>query len=224
MTLPNDDNADEIRLQLPCCVGERYGPPLTALDGAAAPSSSTPIRITTDIQTSGRIKSITSPSHADNVSETRYPTHLGRPSRRRSTVQFQSSTFLDRDFILVIRADGLDESRCFAELHRDPEGIRSDTIAMQLTIVPNFQLPPVKGQEYIFLVDRSGSMSGARIETAKRFVYKLETTKIQPMTRLVLWNCCCECCHTRKRSSISSVLGPITTVYGPPVKPTTRTR
>ncbi|KAJ7837185.1 hypothetical protein B0H14DRAFT_3870521 [Mycena olivaceomarginata] len=168
MTLPNDDNADEIRLQLPCCVGERYGPPLTALDGAAAPSSSTPIRITTDIQTSGRIKSITSPSHADNVSETRYPTHLGRPSRRRSTVQFQSSTFLDRDFILVIRADGLDESRCFAELHRDPEGIRSDTVAMQLTIVPNFQLPPVKGQEYIFLVDRSGSMSGARIETAKR--------------------------------------------------------
>ncbi|KAJ7356809.1 von Willebrand factor type A domain-containing protein [Mycena albidolilacea] len=168
MTLPNDDNADEIRLQLPCCVGERYGPPLTALDGAAAPSSSTPIRITIDIQTSGRIKSITSPSHADNVSETRYPTHLGRPSRRRSTVQFQSSTFLDRDFILVIRADGLDESRCFAELHRDPEGIRSDTVAMQFTIVPNFQLPPVKGQEYIFLVDRSGSMSGARIETAKR--------------------------------------------------------
>ncbi|KAF8213635.1 hypothetical protein K438DRAFT_1661860 [Mycena galopus ATCC 62051] len=168
MTLPNDDNADEIRFQLPCCVGERYGPPLTALDGAAAPSSSTRIRITTDIQTSGRIQSITSPSHADSISETKYPTHLGRASRRRSTVQFQSSTYLDRDFILVVRAEGLDAPRCFAELQRDPEGRRSDTVAMQFTIVPNFELPPIEGQEYIFLVDRSGSMGNARIETAKR--------------------------------------------------------
>ncbi|KAJ6626917.1 von Willebrand factor type A domain-containing protein [Mycena sp. CBHHK59/15] len=167
MTLVNDDNADEIRFQLPMCVGERYGPPLTALDGAAAPSSTTRIRITTDVQTSGRIQSITSSSHSDEISETKYPTHLGRPSRRRSTVKFRSSTFLDRDFVLVVRADDLDSPRCFAELQRDPRGKHSDTVAMQFTIVPNFKLPPVTGQEYIFVVDRSGSMSGARIETAK---------------------------------------------------------
>ncbi|KAF7324345.1 hypothetical protein MVEN_02647200 [Mycena venus] len=168
MTLPNDDNADEIRFQLPCCVGERYGPSLTALDGAAAPSSSTVIRITADVQTSGRIQSITSPSHAYSISEIKYPTHLGRPSRRRSTVRFRSSTYLDRDFVLIVRADDLDAPRCFAELQRDPEGKHSDTVAMQFTIVPNFQLPSVEGQEYIFLVDRSGSMAGLRIETAKR--------------------------------------------------------
>ncbi|KAJ7604890.1 von Willebrand factor type A domain-containing protein [Mycena polygramma] len=168
MTLVNDNNADEIRFQLPSCVGERYGPPLVALEDAVAPSSSTPIRITLDVQTSGRITAITSPSHSDSIQETKYPTHLGRRSRRRSTVRFRSSTFLDRDFVLVVRADGLDEPRCFAELLRDPEGRRSDTVAMQFTIVPNFKLPPVEGQEYIFLVDRSGSMSGPRIETAKR--------------------------------------------------------
>ncbi|KAJ7151532.1 von Willebrand domain-containing protein [Mycena filopes] len=168
MTLVNDDNADEIRFQLPMCVGERYGPPLTAMDGAAAPSSSTRIRITADIQTSGRIQSITSPSHFNGISETKYPTHLGRQSRRRSTVRYRSSSYLDQDFVLVVRAEDLDAPRCFAELQRDPEGRHSDTVAMQFTIVPNFKLSPVAGQEYIFLVDRSGSMSGARIETAKR--------------------------------------------------------
>lgn len=177
MTLPNENNADEIRFQLPMCVGERYGPPLTALDGASAPSSSTCIRITADIQTSGRIQGIMSPSHSESIEETRYPTHLGRPSRRRSTVRYRSPTYLDRDFVLLVRADGLDEPRCFAELLRDPEGRRSDTVAMQFTIVPNFKLPSVEGQEYIFVVDRSGSMSGAPIETAKRFVALLHVPK-----------------------------------------------
>ncbi|KAJ7630477.1 hypothetical protein FB45DRAFT_1027697 [Roridomyces roridus] len=165
MTLANDDNVDEIRLQLPSYVGERYGPPLPGLEEAIAPSSSTRIRITTEIQTSGRIQSITSPSHPDEIVETRYKTHLGRPSRRRSTVRFVSSTFLDRDFVLVVQAEGLDEPRCFAELNRTPN--RSDTLALQFTIVPNFKLPPVAGQEYIFLIDRSGSMVGPRIDTAK---------------------------------------------------------
>lgn len=168
MTLPNDDNADEIRFQLPMCVGERYGPALPSLEGAAAPTSATRIRMSIDIQTSGRIQSITSPSHTDKISETKYPTHLGRPSRRRSTVKFRSSAFLEQDFILIVRADGLDSPRCFAELQRDPTGKHSDTLAMQFTLVPNFKLPPVAGQEYIFVVDRSGSMAGARIETAKR--------------------------------------------------------
>ncbi|KAJ7022030.1 hypothetical protein C8F04DRAFT_1139174 [Mycena alexandri] len=168
MTLVNDDNADEIRFQLPMCVGERYGPPLTALDGAAAPSASTRIRITADIQTSGRIQSITSPSHFDSITETKYPTHLDRPSRRRSTIRYRSTNYLDQDFVLVVRAEDLDAPRCFAELQHDPEGKHSDTVAMQFTIVPNFKLPPVAGQEYIFLVDRSGSMGGSRIETAKR--------------------------------------------------------
>ncbi|KAF7319883.1 hypothetical protein MKEN_00771500 [Mycena kentingensis (nom. inval.)] len=166
MTLPNDDNADETRFQLPMFVGERYGPPLPALANAAAPSETTRIRITVEIQTSGRIQGITSPSH--EFTETAYKTHLGRPSRRRTTVRYRSPTFMDKDFVLVVRADGLDEPRCFAELQRDPSGKHSDTVAMQLSLIPKSKLPPVAGQEHIFLVDRSGSMSGQRMETAKR--------------------------------------------------------
>ncbi|KAJ7071390.1 von Willebrand factor type A domain-containing protein [Mycena amicta] len=165
MVLPNE-NTDEIRFQLPSCVGERYGPPLTALVGASAPSSSTRIRIAFEIQTSGRIQSITSPSH--QITESAYKTHLNRPSRRRTMVRYRSATFLEKDFVLVIQAEGLDEPRCFAELQSDKSGRHSDTVAMQLSLVPRFKLPPVVGQEYIFLVDRSGSMAGARIETAKR--------------------------------------------------------
>ncbi|KAF7306502.1 hypothetical protein MIND_00441500 [Mycena indigotica] len=166
LTLPNDANTDEVRFQLPMCVGERYGPPLPALVGAAAPSSSTRIRITMEIQTNGTIQSITSPSH--QITQSAHKKSSNRPSRRRITVKYRSHSYLENDFVVVVRADGLDDPRCFAELQRDPTGRHSDTVAMQITLVPRFKLQTVVGQEYIFLVDRSGSMAGGRIETAKR--------------------------------------------------------
>ena len=71
-----------------------------------------------------------------------------------------SSGFLTQDVILVITANGLDGPRCFVEAH--PE---HDTVAMGLTFVPRFKLPDVpSGMEYIFLVDRSGSMQGGNIK------------------------------------------------------------
>ncbi|KAH7889185.1 hypothetical protein F5I97DRAFT_1842335 [Phlebopus sp. FC_14] len=39
---------------------------------------------------------------------------------------------------------------------------------MQLTLVPSFELPRIPSQEYIFVMDRSGSMDGLPMETAKR--------------------------------------------------------
>ncbi|CAK5265029.1 unnamed protein product [Mycena citricolor] len=167
MTLMNDDYADEIRFQMPMCVGERYGPPPSALEGASDPSSSTRIRITAHIQTSGTIDHITSPSHPNEITQSRYETGLGRASRRRVTVNYRSKNFLECDFVLVVRAEGLDEPRCFAELYRDPKGRHSDTLALQFTVVLNKKLPSVSRQEFVFVVDRSGSMGGARIETAK---------------------------------------------------------
>lgn len=167
MSLMNDDNADEIRFQLPMCVGERYGEPIPELQDASAPSAQTRVRVTADIQTSGRIKSISSPSHSDELTETRYPTHVGRPSRRRTTVKYRSSSFLERDFVLIVSAENLNKPRCFAELEGNPEESDAATLAMQLTIIPNFDLASISTQEYVFLIDRSGSMSGSRIDTAK---------------------------------------------------------
>ncbi|KAF5354538.1 hypothetical protein D9758_011228 [Tetrapyrgos nigripes] len=195
VTLMNNDLADEIRFFLPMYVAERYGPPQAGLQGADTPSlgSRTRLRIQVDIQTSGQIQSISSPSHSssdDDLSIERYPTHLSRPSRRRIKVKFRSSTFLDRDFILLVRAKGLDAPRCFAEIRNDSDSELLDqnqdrdrdrsrtrsrngpqsscTLAVQLTIVPKAVLPPIPSQEYIFLLDRSGSMAGKSIETAKR--------------------------------------------------------
>jgi hypothetical protein len=167
MSLANDDNPDQVRFQLPMSIGERYGTPPPELMSTFAPDAQTRVKITVQLQTSGRIQDIASPSHPNDISETRYPTNLGRPSRRRSTVKFQPRSFLDRDFVLIIHAEGLDSPRCFAELYQDPEN-REHTIAMQLTIIPKFDLPPINVQEYIFVVDRSGSMHGGRIKMAKR--------------------------------------------------------
>ncbi|KAJ4499292.1 von Willebrand factor type A domain-containing protein [Lentinula lateritia] len=165
MNLMNEDT-DQIRFYLPMHVGQRYGELPLELVGSSQASPKTRVRITTDIQTSGRILKIDSPSHAGEIISSQYPTHLNRPSRRRATVKFKSKTFLNCDFVLIIEAEKLDSPRCFAELEGDPD--RKASLALQLAIVPKFNLVSNRPQEYIFVVDRSGSMANARIETAKR--------------------------------------------------------
>ncbi|KAF4572545.1 hypothetical protein EYR36_007053 [Pleurotus pulmonarius] len=173
MTLLNDDNVDEIRFQLPQHVGNRYGTPPAALNDAAGTSTSTRIRISIDIQTSGRLHSAISPSHGQDIKEKRYPTHRNRTSRRRTTVSYRSKTYLTKDFLLIIHAEGLDTPRCFVEVARKTSRLGSDTVAFHLTMVPKSILPSLPSQEYLFLIDRSGSMSGNRIETAKETLVTL---------------------------------------------------
>lgn len=170
MSLSNDDNPDEVRFQLPMGVGQRYGTVPSDLVLARAPISHTKIKITAEVQMSGRIQKIVSISHPGEITETKYPTHHGRLSLRRSTIKYRSTTFLDRDFVLVIQSDGLDSPRCFAEIREDSEGRDFCTIAMQLSLVPKKNLPSLVAQEYLFVIDRSYSMDGDRIEQAKQTV------------------------------------------------------
>ncbi|KAH7904058.1 von Willebrand factor type A domain-containing protein, partial [Hygrophoropsis aurantiaca] len=68
-----------------------------------------------------------------------------------------------KDVILVITADGLDKPRAVMEPHPVHQ-----TDAIGLTLVPQFK--PIEsplGMEYIFLVDRSGSMEGANVDMAR---------------------------------------------------------
>lgn len=163
MALLDDDSVDRIRLQIPMWVGERYGQAPERLADAFTPSEHTRVRFNVLVQTKGiiQLEDVSSPSHPQ-ISVAPYQTHQGRPSRHRLSVKFRSTQFLEKDFVLRITAKGLDEPRCFLE--RDNRG----TVAMQLTLFPKFQLPSVEAQEYLFLVDRSGSMSGSRIETARK--------------------------------------------------------
>ncbi|EAU92984.1 von Willebrand domain-containing protein [Coprinopsis cinerea okayama7 len=168
MTVYTGDYTDHIEFHLPKHVGQRYGIPPSDLQDAVQPSlAETRISITADIQMYGKIQRIVSPSHPDGITESPYSTPQGRPSRRRTTVRYRSPHYLDHDFVLGIHADGLDKPRCFAEVRRNPERGVPDTLAFQLTMVPRTKLPPIRSQEYIFIVDCSGSMEGPRIQTAK---------------------------------------------------------
>lgn len=151
MDLMDADLTDQVRLQLPVCIGMRYGTPP---EGMARPlTMHERVNILADVAMKGPILSITSPTHSIGPSE--------------SPFEYRSDRFLEQDFVLIIKADGLHEPRCFAERH--PTG----SVAMQLTMVPKFDLPIIPAQEYIFLVDRSGSMQGDRIETAKKTLVML---------------------------------------------------
>ena len=168
LDLMDNDNSTEVRLQLPMWLGQRYGQVPDSLVGASVPSKHTRLRFNIYVQTKGVIGTISSPSHP-NIRTQAYQTHHGRPSRHRSIVKFRSDEFLHKDFVLIIQASGLDRPRCFVEI--DPRG--SGSVAMQLTLIPKFDLPPPPSQEFIFLVDRSGSMSGDRIATAKHALITL---------------------------------------------------
>ena len=162
MDLLNEGMQDRVRLQLPMAIAERYGEIPQPMVDASTANQKTRVRIAVDIQTSDTIQDIRSPTHP--ISLMRYKTRTGRRSERRMSATWSSTTFLDQDFVLTVHALGLDNPRCFAEVN--PK--RADTIAMQLSFVSKFKIPRDPSQEYIFVIDRSGSMNGNPMETAKR--------------------------------------------------------
>ncbi|PSR78278.1 hypothetical protein PHLCEN_2v7474 [Hermanssonia centrifuga] len=165
LDLMDDDLPDQVRFQLPLCVGMRYGTLPPGMQGAKTIPPER-ISISAEVYMKGAIESITSPSHSTLNVLSDGSVHVG-PSVHTRTAEYRSSEFLSQDFILSVKAEGLDTPRCFAQ--RGPDG----SVAMQLTVVPKFNLPTISSQEYIFIVDRSGSMRGDRIETAKRTLVML---------------------------------------------------
>ena len=159
MDLMDADVGDQVRFHLPVVVGERYGQLPEGVRGARA-LNPTRVDINVNIRMKDIIRSITSPSHI-------IAHRSNADTATFQSVSFQSDQFLKHDFVLTIKADGLDIPRCFAETH--PTG----TTAFQLTMVPKFNFPPIPTQEYIFVIDRSGSMLGPRIDTAKNTLIML---------------------------------------------------
>ncbi|GJE93118.1 von Willebrand domain-containing protein [Phanerochaete sordida] len=160
LDLMDGNTVDEVRLQIPKYVAERYGmPPQNTVHARQAPLDR--VSISVDVHMQGAIRGVTSLTHPTlTVAE-----GGSAPTLRNTT--YRSPDFLTSDFVLCIAADGLDAPRCIAE------SASTGAVAMQLNLVPKFNLPPIASQEYIFLVDRSGSMTGNRIETAKRALVML---------------------------------------------------
>jgi hypothetical protein len=168
--LKQDAQSDAVRYTLPNSIAPRYGyqaedmsmPAEADVDG---------ISITVDVQmeSTAVIREIQSTSHSLSVA-------LGRvsasgstgsdkafnPAHASASVNLKEDrTALSRDFVLLVKADGLDNPRAMLETHPTIPNQR----AIMTTLVPKFGLEPIK-PEIIFVIDRSGSMMD-KIDTLK---------------------------------------------------------
>ncbi|KAH7905128.1 von Willebrand factor type A domain-containing protein [Hygrophoropsis aurantiaca] len=167
-TLIDDEFANQVRFTLPRVYMQRYG---TAPEGRIFGSvghEDVPFTMDVSIQQAGRIRSVTCPSGFNLTVNLGRPDHLDAsvgPDANFAVVNVRhtNTSAPSKDVIVVITADGLDKPRAVIEHHPVHQ-----TDAIGLTLVPQFK--PIEsplGMEYIFLVDRSGSMAGANIDMAR---------------------------------------------------------
>ncbi|KZS96829.1 VIT-domain-containing protein [Sistotremastrum niveocremeum HHB9708] len=155
-TLMENDLLHQVRFALPTYFGQRYGRAPAVMHAESSDSKGAEFLATVNIQMSSNLLSVLSPSHQITSTDLTSTTQIIilDPSVERAT--------LDRDFVLSIQAEKLDEPRCMSEVDYE-----KDSVAMMLTLVPQFGLKTISAQEYIFIIDRSGSMSGQNMAYAK---------------------------------------------------------
>ncbi|KAJ7599217.1 von Willebrand factor type A domain-containing protein [Mycena floridula] len=158
--LTEDEENDSIRFLLPSHVGSRYG----QSSSSYVQSQPLAIEVAISVESLSPIRKISCPSHSVAVElgpDPALATDL--PFSNYARVSLATDSALSKDFVLAVEAIGLDSPRCVAELHP-----KDDTVAMCLTLIPKFNLPDPSTQEFIFLIDRSGSMDGSRISAARK--------------------------------------------------------
>ncbi|PKC75204.1 vWA-like protein, partial [Rhizophagus irregularis] len=171
--LKHDSETEKIRFVLPTHIASRYGSSTSTSTSSSndgkilepdavlySKESNFYLDLTVTCRMTSIIQSIESPSHKIstemNIDE--------NPKISKITLVDQI-TYLEKDFILVVKSKDLDQPRAFLEYN--PE---TQTNCVMLTLVPKFSLNTTI-TELIFVVDRSGSMS---VEPMKKAAQALE--------------------------------------------------
>lgn len=161
--LKHDAQADGVRYTLPNSIAPRYGAQrpgsIKSFFKQGSKAQDQDLSIVVDVlkEKPSVIREIQSPSHPLKVS-------LGRTSSNDASVfePHQASAslhltkgkgYLERDFVMVVNADGQDIPHALLEEHPTISGQR----ALMATLVPKFNLPSIQ-PEMVFVIDRSGSM------------------------------------------------------------------
>ncbi|KUM64861.1 hypothetical protein ACN42_g2200 [Penicillium freii] len=165
--LKQDSQTDGIRYTLPSIIAPRYGTGTsydsTQLSSFALPANLQGMSITVDVQMEKGlvIRELESPSHRvrvslGRVSSTPATSSTFEPWQASASVipqQNNTSVVLEPDFVILIKADGLDSPCALLERHPTIPNQR----ALMATLVPTFSLRAAN-PEVVFVIDRSGSM------------------------------------------------------------------
>ncbi|CAG8562016.1 7035_t:CDS:2 [Ambispora gerdemannii] len=141
--------SEKIRFVLPTVVSPRYSPGDFSEDVTNRKIVTAVIQVTL-------VTSIESPSHLISTE-----LNINGDAKVSRISLSEEITYLERDFILVVKSNGLDEPRAFIEYNP-----KTETNAVMLTLVPNFAQSVAKMSEMVFVVDRSDSMSSGPIRRA----------------------------------------------------------
>jgi hypothetical protein len=172
--LKQDSQSDGIRYTLPNSIAPRYGSlsnnAAGSLTSHGLPADLNGISVTVDVlmEKDSILRELQSPSHSVKVSlgrmsSTSADVQSFDPSKASATLRLIKGehALLERDFVLVIKADGFDNPRALLETHPTLPGQR----ALMVSLVPKFSLPPAQ-PEVVFVIDRSGSMND-KVDTLK---------------------------------------------------------
>ncbi|KIW87218.1 uncharacterized protein Z519_12121 [Cladophialophora bantiana CBS 173.52] len=159
--LKRDAETDGSRFTIPTIVAPRYGPlssdSAAAVQSAAIGKGRISICVDVTLEEGLIVRGLQSPSHpiAVTMGRTSIMAEDSFNNNHASATLTLGTTELEKDFILVVLAEGTDTPRALLETHSTIPNQR----ALMATLVPKFNLPNIS-PEIVFIVDRSGSMHG----------------------------------------------------------------